>query len=171
MPNFGTVLKEEIKRLAARVSRKADAPLKKDVVYLKHQVSELKKVVVQLRRDNAQLLSDLKGRLAAPPAADKAALEGARLSPRLIHAQRKRLGLSREAFAKLVGVSAGAVMTWEGGRSKPREEARAALVAIRQLGKRDARWRLEALNSNGNAHHAAPRHTKRSPRRRRTVSR
>jgi len=171
MPNIGTVLKEEIKRLAARVSRKADAPLKKDVVRLKHQVAELKKVVVQLRRDNAQLLSDLKGRLAAPPAADKDALEGARLSPRLIHAQRKRLGLSRNAFAKLVGVSAGAVMTWEGGRSKPREEARAALVAIRQLGKRDARWRLEAMSTNINGHHPAPKHTVQPLRKRRSASR
>jgi DNA-binding transcriptional regulator YiaG len=116
MPNIGAILKEEIMRLASRVSRKSDAPLKKDVIHLKHQVAGLKKIVAQLRRDNAQLLSDLKGRLAAPPAADKDALEGARLSPRLIHAQRKRLGLSREAFAKLVGVSAGAVMTWEGGR-------------------------------------------------------
>ncbi|MDE2491085.1 MAG: hypothetical protein KGM24_09565 [Elusimicrobia bacterium] len=31
MPNLGKVLKDEIQRLAARVSRKADAQLKKDV--------------------------------------------------------------------------------------------------------------------------------------------
>lgn len=149
MPNFGAVLRAEIQRLALRVSRKANGQLKKDVVHMKHQIAALNKHVDQLRHDNSKLIADLKGRLVAPPIADKDSLEGARLSPRLIHAQRERLGLSREAFAKLLGVSAGAVMTWEGGRSKPRAEARAALIAVRKLGKREVRWRLEALNGNG----------------------
>jgi len=111
-----------------------------------------------------KLMVDLKERLAAPPTADKNAIEGARLSPRLIHAQRKRLGLSRESFAKLLGVSASAVLTWEGGRSKPRAEARAALIAVRKLGKREARWRLEAMNGNGHRP-GAPKSKKASSRR------
>ncbi|MDE2491084.1 MAG: helix-turn-helix domain-containing protein [Elusimicrobia bacterium] len=72
------------------------------------------------------------------------------MGPRLVQAQRK-LGLSREAFARLLGVSAGAVTAWEGGRSKPRAEARGALVAVRALGKREARWRLEALANGSRA--------------------
>lgn len=155
MSNLGKVLNEEIQRLASRVSRKADARLKKDVVHLKHQVADLNRLVAQLRRDSAKLVADLNERLAAPPAASKDEAVSARMSPRLVLAQRKRLGLSREAFAKLLGVSAGAVTTWEGGRSKPRAEARAALVGIRKLGRREARWRLEAMGANARAIPAA----------------
>ncbi|MDE2489533.1 MAG: helix-turn-helix domain-containing protein [Elusimicrobia bacterium] len=149
MSDIGAVLREEIQRLAGRVSRQADRRLKKDVVRMKHQIAELNRQVAGLRRDNAKLIADLRGRLAAPPSAGQGALEGARLSPRFIRARRKRLGLSQGAFARLLGVSAGAVLAWEGGRSKPRAAARAALVAVRELGRREALWRLEALDRKG----------------------
>jgi DNA-binding transcriptional regulator YiaG len=149
MSNVGALLKTEFIRLAGRVSRQADAKLKNDIVFLKHQVAELKRTAQTLKRDNAKLIGDLKGRLVAPPAAAPKDLARTRLSPRLIRISRARLGLSREDFAKLVGVSAGAVVTWEGGKSKPREEARKALIAVRKLGKRDARWRLETMSPAG----------------------
>ncbi|MDE2489316.1 MAG: helix-turn-helix domain-containing protein [Elusimicrobia bacterium] len=146
MSDIGSVLREEIQRLARRVSRQADRRLKRDVVRMKHQIAELNRQVDALRRDNAKLVADFRERLAAPPVADAGQVEGARLSPRLIRSRRKRLGLSREAFARLLGVSAGAVLAWEGGRSKPRAAARAALVAVRALGRREAHWRLEAMD-------------------------
>ena len=167
MPNIGILLKDEFNRLARRVSRQADARLKKDIVFLKHQVAELKRTALQLKHDNAKLMADLKGRLAAPPTAAPKDLAHARLSPRLIRSGRARLGLSRDGFAKLIGVSAGAVVAWEGGRSKPRDAARKALIAVRKLGKREARWRLETMSSNGNANHrpAAKSLTASAPRR------
>ena len=82
------------------------------------------------------------------------------ISPRLIKSQRARLDLSRVAFGKLLGVSGPAVLAWEGGRSKPRAAAKAALGAIRKLGKREARQRLAALagsNGNGKAPARGPR--------------
>lgn len=144
MPNIGAVLRDEIQRLARRVSRQADAKLRKDVVVLKRRVAELTRNTDQLRRDNAKLHMDYKERMAAPPTASEEEVEHAHLGPQLIRSQRARLGLSREAFGKLVGASAGAVLAWEGGRSKPRDKNRAALIAVRRLGKREARWRLEA---------------------------
>lgn len=149
MPNIGTILRDEIQRLARRVSRQADAKLRKDVGLLKHRIAELTRTTEQLRRDNAKLLLDYRERMAAPPTASGKEVEHAHLGPRLIRAQRTRLALSREAFGKLVGASAGAVLAWEGGRSKPRERNRAAIIAVRKLGKREARWRLEALAASG----------------------
>lgn len=149
MPNIGAVLREEIQRLARRVSRQADAKLRKDVITLKHKVAELSRTADQLRRDNSKLLTDYKARMAAPPIASGVEVKNAHLGPHLIRSQRARLGLSREDFGKLVGASAGAVVAWEGGRSKPRDKNRAALIAVRSLGKREARWRLEALSANG----------------------
>jgi DNA-binding transcriptional regulator YiaG len=160
MPNIGALLKEEFSRLARRVSRQADAKLKKDIVFLKHQVAELKRTTLQFKRNNEKLMADLKDRLVAPPTATQKDLEHARISPRLIRVGRARLGLSREDFAKLVGVSAGAVVAWEGGRSKPREEARKALIAVRKLGKRDARWRLEAMTPKSSGHQAVAKRSK-----------
>lgn len=145
MPNLAAVLKTEIARLARRSMRPLYAPLKKDVVALKHALAQQKRLVARLAKDNVRLVADLNTRLAVPPTVSEDAIQHARLSPRLIRSQRARLGLARDAFAKLVGVSGGAVLAWEGGRSKPRAAAKAAIVAVRKLGKREARRRLEVL--------------------------
>lgn len=146
MPNLAAVLKTEIARLARRSMRPLYAPLKKDVVALKHALAQQKRLVARLAKDNARLVADLNSRLAAPPTISADQVKHARLSPRLIRSQRSRLGLSRDAFAKLLGVSGGAVLAWEGGKSKPRAAAKTAIVAIRSLGKREARTRLEVLH-------------------------
>jgi DNA-binding transcriptional regulator YiaG len=151
MPNIGAILRTEITRLARRSIRPLYVPIKKDVAALKHAMAEQKRLVARLAKDNARLVADLNTRLAAPPTASEDEVKHARLSPRLVKSQRARLGLSRDAFAKLVGVSGGAVLAWEGGRSKPRAAAKAALVAIRKLGKREAQRRLKVMGgSNGN---------------------
>jgi len=149
MPNIGAVLKEEITRLSRRSTRPLFAALKKDVAALKRTVADHKRVMAQLQRDNARLMAEANARLAAPLTVSEGDLKGSRISPRLIQSQRRRLGLSREAFSKLLGVSAGAVMAWEGGKSKPRVAAKAALVGIRKLGRREARQRLEAMGKVG----------------------
>lgn len=147
MPNLAAVLNAEIARLARRSVRPLYVPIKKDVAVLKRTISRQKRAIAQLQRDNTRLLTDLNTRLAAPPAATDAEVQHARISPRLIRSQRQRLGLSQTAFGKLLGVSGGAVLAWEGGKSKPRAAAKAALVAVRKVGKREARRRLEALAS------------------------
>jgi DNA-binding transcriptional regulator YiaG len=150
MSNLGSILKSEIARLSRRSLRPLCIPIKKDVSALKRSLAQHKRLLAQLSRDNARLMADLNSKLAAPPTAPAEVVDRARLGPSLILSQRKRLGLSRSAFAKLLGVSGGAVVAWEGGRSKPRAAARAALIAVRQLGKRQARQRLAAvLGSNG----------------------
>ena len=146
MPNFAAILKTEIARLARRSTRPLYAPIKKDVAVLKRTLAEHKRLLTELAKDNTRLLADLQARIAAPTTASDEETRQARLGPRLIHSQRKRLGLSRAAFAKLLGVSSGAVVAWEGGRSKPRTAAKAAIVAIRAMGRRDARQRLELLS-------------------------
>jgi len=39
----------------------------------------------------------------------------------VVHAQRKRLGLSAADYAKLIGVSSLTVYNWEHGRTRPRQ--------------------------------------------------
>jgi putative transcriptional regulator len=55
-----------------------------------------------------------------------------RIQPSEIYSIRKRLGLSRIKFAKLIGVSPGSIFGWEHGRTQPRGES---VVRLRRLEK------------------------------------
>jgi DNA-binding transcriptional regulator YiaG len=63
-----------------------------------------------------------------------------------VKADRKRLGLSAESYALLVGVSAQTIYNWESGASKPRVAALAGWATVRGIGKREAHRRLELLD-------------------------
>jgi DNA-binding transcriptional regulator YiaG len=147
MPNLGTILNEEIRRLSRRSCRPLYAQVKKDVAMLKHMVAALKRDNQKLLKDNARLMADLHSRMTALPAVSESEARQIRIGPKLILAQRKRLELSRQDFAKLLSVSAGAVLTWETGRSRPKPKVKAAFAALRKLGKRAAQERLEILAS------------------------
>ena len=79
------------------------------------------------------------------PRVSDAEAKAARLSPRLIRALRTRLGLSQTKFARLIGVSEVSVVQWEGGRAWPSGKNRAAAVALRRLGRREAQRILAAM--------------------------
>lgn len=55
------------------------------------------------------------------------------------------MGLSAADYAKLVGVSELTIYNWESGKTRPRQEQFAALVAVRGIEKREALKRLELL--------------------------
>ncbi len=62
-------------------------------------------------------------------------------------AQRRRLRLSAADYGTLVGVSALTIYHWEHGQARPQKERLAALVAIRGLGRREARGKLALLKA------------------------
>jgi len=141
MPKIEQVLKTEIIRLAKKQIRAACGPLARDVRELKRRVSQLSKTVVALDKMRAEL--------EAKRAAEGTKLEAleekvkaARLSPLLIKKLRKRLGISQAQLASLVGVSSPAVAFWEQGRSRPQGQNRAALVALRGVGRREVKRML-----------------------------
>lgn len=148
MSKLGKVFQAETMRLAFRAARKLCAPIKRDVVALKRQNARYKRLVDQLRKDNDFLLGEARSRLtSAAPKASAEELKHSHMSPRLVRIRRARLGLSRANFGKLLGgYSGAAVNTWETGQSKPGEEARAALIGVRKLGKREARQRLDLIS-------------------------
>ncbi len=141
MANIGTVLKEEITRLARRevnsqikTIRKASAQHRRDIAQLKRQVAALSKQVAYLERQE---------RKRASKGVPKASTEGRRFSARGLKAHRTQLGLSAADYASLVGVSPQTIYNWEQGKVRPGDEHLASLVAVRGLGKRDALKRLE----------------------------
>lgn len=145
MPNIGALLKQEITRLARRAIKPAYAELKKDVAELKHRVARQRETIQALEKANAKLLSDFNtrtGKLSVPQQEETGKI---RLGPKLIQAQRKRLGLSQQEFAKLLGVSTNTLWLWENGKTAPRAKTKAIFAVVRQLGRKEAKQKLQAI--------------------------
>ena len=143
MSKIASVLKEEITRLTRKevnagthALRKASAHYRREIAQLKRQAGALSKQVAFLEQQERKRVA--KG----VPAAN---VKGKRFSRRALKTLREKVGLSAADYAKLVRVSAQTIYNWEQGQSKPRDEQLASLVAVRDLGKRGARKRLELL--------------------------
>jgi len=141
MPMLEQVLKSEIIRLARKQIRATCGPLVRDVRELKRRMSQMSKTVAALDKMRAALEAKKAAegtKLEAPEEKVKAA----RLSPLLIKKLRARLGISQGQLACLVGVSGPAVAHWELGRSRPQGSNKAALVALRGVGRREVKRML-----------------------------
>jgi DNA-binding transcriptional regulator YiaG len=118
------------------VLRKSNAQYRRDIAQLKREAAQLSKQVAFLQQQERKRASE---------AGAEVSTEGKRFSQRGLVSHRNKLGLSAADYGKLVGVSAQTVYSWESGRSKPRDQQLAALVAVRNLGKREASERLDLL--------------------------
>ncbi len=147
MSNLQSVLRQEIQRLARREVRSELETTKKAVARYRREIAELKRARDDLERRVDFLESREAVRLQKGPTR-KAPPEGTRFSPKALRRRRERLGLSREEFSQLAGVSASTVYNWESGTTRPGDEHLAVLVALRKLGKREAQKRLELLNES-----------------------
>ncbi len=146
MPNLGTVLKDEIRRLARKELRQDLEQNKKTMAERRREIAQLKRQVEEQGRTISFLQRREKHRL-KQPTSEKVA-ENARFSPQRLRSHRHRLGLSAAEYAKLVGVSPQSIYLWEQGRARPRAQQLASLVSVRGIGKRKAQRRLELLEEN-----------------------
>ena len=142
MGKLESTIKSEIQRLAKREVQATFIPLRREVTAIRLKLSSLSKsfsplnqlAKEQLRQEEKK---DLK--LEATPEEVKAS----RLTPDRICRLRKKLGISMRELGILTGATVGAVLSWEKGKFKPSGEKKAALVALRKLGKREVRKLLE----------------------------
>ena len=139
MPNIATLLKSEISRLAKKEVRKEIAPLRKTTAGYRREIAQLKRTLASLQRTTKQL--------AKPSAYSKQVADTGRpvrfVAKGLI-SLRKRLGLSADQMARLLGVSMQSVYNWERKKSVPRRNQVTAIVALRTMSKAQARARLES---------------------------
>jgi len=142
MPNFATVLKDEIVRLARKEIRKEVEGLKKASVHYRSEIAGLKRRVADLEKKHVQL--EKKGGRKVAPEATGDGTTRHRFSAQRFAAQRQKLGVSAGDFGLLLGVSAQSVYNWEAGKSRPRQQQLAGIAALRKLSKRQA----QALLSN-----------------------
>ena len=135
MTTLAAALKEEIRRLARKEIKTAiQATAKADALH-RHEIAKLKRQI----RDQEKKIAVLQKGKPLPQQVD----DSVRFSARSVKAQRTRLRLSAADYARLVGVSPLTIYNWEHGKSRPRKEQLAQLVAVRGIGKREALKRLE----------------------------
>ena len=141
MPNIAAVLKDEISRLSRREIRKQVQPIRKASATYRHDIAALKRQVQELRQQAARRPAPA----ATAPAADAASGPPMRFVAKGLRSLRKRLGVSAHELALLIGVSDQSIYNWELKKTTPRKDQLKTLASIRELGKRDARQRLDAM--------------------------
>ena len=151
MPDVKSVLQEEIRRLARKEVKLANAPLIK-------MIGELKRKVASLER----LLAAAEKKSSVPVAADTVCKEEGKVEvkcdaeagqkekkPRFygkkIIRLRKRLHLSQAELAEMVGVNMFSVSHWELGKNVPRQAQQEKLAEIRALPRKELRERLAVV--------------------------
>ncbi|MHB1098792.1 MAG: helix-turn-helix domain-containing protein [Burkholderiales bacterium] len=146
MPNIASVLKEEIARLVRRQLRGETESLKKASSRYRSEIAALKRRIEALEKQISRLERMVPKK--AAPVVDGESETKLRFKPQGVRAQRTRLGLSAPEMGALVGVSAQTIYYWEAGKSRPRAEQLAIIAAVRKMGKREVRARLDQMQAD-----------------------
>jgi DNA-binding transcriptional regulator YiaG len=147
MPNIASLLKEEIARISRKQSRSETEQLKKASAHYRSEIAQLKRRIQALEQQ-IKRLGKPSGRSSTSSAAAEPEDDGRqiRYSAKSLASQRKRLGLSAAALAKILDVSALSIYKWESGNTRPRRKQIEAIAALRHMGRRDVQKRLEELS-------------------------
>ena len=147
MPNIAKVLKDEISRLSRRETKKALASVSRPAVGLRRTTADLKRRVAQLEKELRSLRKTIDGLTKAHPAAIPETADKARITAKGMRSLRRKLRLSGQKFARLLGMTPQVVYGWEkaSGPLRVRQTTRAAILAVRDIGAREAGRRLEEM--------------------------
>lgn len=149
--NIAQVLKAEITRLAKKEAKALNSPTKATCIQLKKTVADFKARLASLEKANTILqkqVTDLNAMIPKPQ--EEPEVKGW-ISGKGVKSLRKKLNVTQSELARLVGVSTGAVVQWEKkkGTLKVRTATMKALMAVRGIGAREARKRLEGIVTGG----------------------
>lgn len=149
MPNFTTLLKSEISRIARKESRAETIALKKAAATHRTEIAALKRRLQELEKLTRTLGRQMPKERAAPTEDADGESGVRRFSAKGFASQRERLGLSAAQCGLLIGASGQTIYNWEAGKAKPRGKHLPAIAEFRALGKTAALARLEALDAKG----------------------
>ena len=150
MSTLALALKDEIRRLARKEIKIQTARTNRAVAQYRREIARLKRQHLEYDKKLAAMRNKAAKGEALP---DENELESSlRFSSKSVRAQRRRTGLSAADYAKLAGVSPLTIYNWEHNKSRPRQGQFATLVALRGLGRREAKAKLlESAGSKGTA--------------------
>lgn len=140
MPDIKQVLNDEIRRLARKELKAALAPLVKQISEQRKIIADLKKTLARLTEEKSAASEKYSEEVSTQEEPKKL-----RLTPAGIVKIRTKLKLSQGKLAALLGVSGHTVSLWEVGKVAPRANAKAAICALRGVGKKELKRRLAEL--------------------------
>jgi len=143
--NIAQVLKAEISRISKKEAKALSSPTRSSTIQLKKNVADLKQRLSTLEKSNKELQKQVESLVAAiPKPVEEPEVKGW-ISGKGVKTLRKKLGLTREEFGKLTSASSHAVYLWESkdGMLKLRDKTKKAIMAVKGLGKKEARKRLD----------------------------
>jgi DNA-binding transcriptional regulator YiaG len=146
LSNIASVLKEEIARLVRKQFRSETETLKKASSRYRTDIVALKRRIEALEKQNSRLEKMVPKNVA--PTADRESETKLRFKPQGVRAQRTRLELSARQMGALVGVSAQTIYNWEAGTSRPKADQLAVFAAVRKMGKREVKARLDQMQAD-----------------------
>jgi DNA-binding XRE family transcriptional regulator/uncharacterized coiled-coil protein SlyX len=147
MPNIGALLKQEIQRLAARVSKSQTEALRRAAAAQRKQIAKLRAQIAALEKQAASFKKSVQAASKSIPTPEQPSRKLRPMRAAAVRAMRARLGITASQLAKLVGVSDQSVYNWEHEKVKPKAAQAAALLELKALGKRQVRGRLERGDS------------------------
>jgi DNA-binding transcriptional regulator YiaG len=164
MSNVEKVLKAEISRLSRKEAKSAIGAIGKSHTGLKKTVTDLKRRIVLLEKENKRLVVTMRKYEAEYPQTPSEETKKARLTSRGIRSLRSRLRLTQSDFAKLLGTTAHSVYLWERkeGSLKLRDKTKAALLSIRGLRAREAKTKLAEAEAKSRRTRASARKKRRA---------
>jgi DNA-binding transcriptional regulator YiaG len=130
MPNVASVLKSEITRISRKEVRAEVEGLKKAVSLHRTEIAALKR---RLRLLEQSLGHREKSGPKQARAASTEPSAPAQFSAKDLALQRKRLGLTMDSCAVLLGTAGKSIYRWEHGKAQPRQSYWASLAALRTL--------------------------------------
>lgn len=133
MANIGKVLKDEIQKLARKEVNRAIAPIKKSSAALRKAASEHRQKIASLEKENKRLQQNLARVKGLQPDMADQQTEDVCITGQSIRSLRKRLRITQEEFAKLVGSSVQIVRRWEKTRGRVNIRTPEFISAIMEL--------------------------------------
>jgi DNA-binding transcriptional regulator YiaG len=161
MTTLAIALKDEIRRLARKEIKAQTGKTARTVAQYRRQIAALKRQIREQERKLTFLQKQEQKRGDSP---DKSITANGttRFSARSVRAQRQRVALSAADYARLVGVSPLTIYNWEHGKSRPRNGQFESLLALRGIGKREARAKLNLINGKASQHRTEKRRGRRT---------
>lgn len=150
MPSILKALRAEIRQMARHETKRASNPIRDQIRDLRRSLTSIERRLAGLK--SASVIRPMIG--SGDQGADG---RRARFAPALIRRHRSQLGLSRKAYAKLLGVSSLSVYFWETGRTRPRRETILAWQDLRKKGVRELRLLAGVAGEPGTPRRAAKR--------------
>jgi len=142
MANLGSVIKDEIARLARKEIKGEVTALKKASAQHRSHIAALRRQIEALERTLKKVSRSTPVRAVTSSADENGTAH--RFSAKGFASHRERLKLSAADYGRLMGVSGQSVYKWESGEVRPRRSQLEAIAKVRKLGRREALQQLAA---------------------------